>query len=57
MFAQGELLDKHKTAFMMIHNYGYTFDDINTMTPFEFELHVSIIIEHNKKLEEKKRKR
>lgn len=57
MFSAGELLDKLRTAFLMVEEHGYTMTDINEMFPFEFELQTLFILEHlehQKKLKQKR---
>lgn len=46
MFSPGELLDKLRTAFLMVEEHGYSMSDLNDMFPFEFELQTLFILEH-----------
>jgi len=56
MFSRGELLDRHRTFYMMVEDHGFTYEGIMKMTPFEYELNTILILEHLEKLKKARQK-
>jgi hypothetical protein len=56
IFGDGELLSLYRTNFLMMHNFGYDVQALESMIPFEREIYTLMLIDQLAKEQEQKNK-
>lgn len=53
MLSHGSLENYYETTFAMLHHYHYNLSDLENMYPYERDIYVLMIANHNRKMAEK----